>query len=256
MKNPYYPISIETSDGTDLFCPSAKHSFNADTYSRFKKIFCISNVLLGLLCILLTVFAEQLVQTIAAILLGGILSGFVWMLSVWQNDKINAEISNIDACIGAIDFLIREMRDKIYYYEEGLDLKQFNPNHLGIRLTHLVRCYLDLNSCPYIDSTNMRVLWIDGSKPTISDFYKKYEEIIKRQWANNETNAIVSIINHNEHDYESRLLGLRFTLLKQKTYITCGNAPVSQEDFSKIRHKAETFDAIFNRHRLKNDKEK
>ena len=113
MKNPYYPYSIDNRNQLEIDYENADYKYNYDKYKFLKLIFWFV-IIIGIIgCVLIIIYGSDIAQTISASVLGGLLSLFVWLITIEHQDKVTYELAVIDEMIGIIDEHINYLHNPV-----------------------------------------------------------------------------------------------------------------------------------------------
>lgn len=247
MKNPYYPYSVDARSKLEIDYPKADYRYNYDGYKCVKKIILIFSLIGIMICIVGLCYSKSnLVQTIVASILGGLLSLLIWLFTIAHQDKVSLEIAVIDVALLSVEKHIRSLRDPIYFIDPNkCTIVPADYGDLRFRLLQFSQVLSNI----YADSElteKLTLKWFDKSNCTVSEYIAKWTDMIYKPIPYS-VEDLTHILSWNEHHIETELLELKEKLLKYKKYILCGNVPVRECDLSKYQGKANTFDKIFNR---------
>lgn len=250
MKNPFCPFSVEMSGCTCLkSLEGIYYKRNVEYYQKFKKLSMICSILLAMVCVMVIVFSKGWVQSLFATLLGGDLSSIVWLISVIITDDMNYRINQIDNVILQIDKLSSNLHIFNYYFVNGMTVKTIDSNNLIYRLCNLRQVVNNLQSIDNVDSNDLKFKWVDGTDINIQEFEEQSNQILSNITDILKTYTLEQIsdfVIYNEKYLDGQLKGLKDVLLKRKSYILCGNAPVPPDKIQSKVNKAKLFDKIFN----------
>ena len=87
MKNPYYPYSIDNRHQLEIDYENADYKYNYDEYKYLKLIFWLAIVIGIIGCVLAIIYGSDIIQTISASILGGLLSLFVWLIAQGESQS-------------------------------------------------------------------------------------------------------------------------------------------------------------------------
>ena len=115
MKNPYYPYSVDNRYQLEIDYENADYKYNYDKYKFLKLIFWFVIVIGVIGCVFAIVYGSNIIQTISASVLGGLLSLFVWLITIIHHDKVSYEVAVIDEMIGIIDEHINYLHNPVCF---------------------------------------------------------------------------------------------------------------------------------------------
>ena len=247
MKNPYRPFEIDI-DRCELKCDSTSYKWNTDKYSFFKKCMFVLSLALIVICLFFIIFCEGWLQVVASSLFGGMLSMIVWLISMIHTDKMNGELSQIDANINAIDDVLIQLRMPIEFYDiDTLSQVNIDKNDIHFKNVSLLQMLSCLKGNSRINSEGLIFKWFDKNDCKIDEYISKAHGLISNSYVGYSFEVISNVIDWNRRHLEIQLLYLRHRQLECKVFVTCGNVPVPIEDMDKQIKKAKLFDKFFNR---------
>jgi hypothetical protein len=247
---------MEISGFTSLKClEEIYYKADVDYYRKSKKILLIFSIILSVLCILFVIVSDGWVQSLFSVLFGGVLSLIVWLVSVRLTDEMNYRIARVDNAIAYIDKMQTDLHTFDAYGIEGLQIIYFGKDNILYRMCHLLQIINDLCTGDVIDSSELELKWIDTSDLPINDFAKKLDRIIfEKTFLQYTDEQLTGLVTYNEQYLDGQLSGLKDVLLKRKSYILCGNAPIPAGKVQNRINKANKFDRIFHTKHLHSKK--
>lgn len=259
MKNPFQPFSIDVSGFTCLkSLDDIYYKRNIEYYQKFKKILMLLSTLLSAICIVIIILSDGWVQSLFAALLGGALSSIVWFISVRITDDMNYRISKIDDIISQIGVLVHQLCTFNYYFVDGMKIIPVDANNICYRLCNLLQVIVDLQSVKDIDSNDLKFKCIDETDTGVKEFENHIEYILSNMndvLGKYNFNQLWNVVTYNEKYLSGQLTELKNILLKRKSYILCGKAPIPQSKVESRINKANLFDRVFNRSSQKGTKQ-
>lgn len=252
MKNPYYPYSVDNRHRLEIDYENADYKYNYDRYKFLKMIFWII-IIIGIIgCILAIVYGSDIIQTISASVLGGLLSLFVWLITVIHQDKVTYELAVIDEIINIIDEHINYLHNSVYFINpQEVTIKIADDKNLNYRIIHLWQVLANIKSNPYEQSPriSLKLKWFDKTDCSFEEYQNRFCDIQKGNKISGSIQDIIDVLLWNEHAIETQLLKSKKQYLQYKQYILRGNAPVREIDYPKYKKHADMFDKIFNNKR-------
>lgn len=236
------------ADNTMLDCPDVSCKYNADTYDFSKICILFFSIVLLIVSVLLIIFSKNsILQMIASAVLGGVFSAIVWLITVWHNDKTNAEISRIEHRLYIVDSLINSINTttNIINYET-LEITSCDQDDYIKRLLIFVGKLTNIKGIKEIDCSKLELKWLDGQDCFIDNFLKKFNHFMENPEPIKSNYDIDKILNLNEYILKTELTRLKEKLLRQRLYVICGDAPVDQKDVDR-RIKLKRIFEIFNK---------
>ena len=217
------------ADNTVLDCPAVEYKYNRDTYLKEKKVFWIISITGFVIALSIVVFCKNtMIQTVAGAFMGGILSLFVWLFTIRQQDIINYELANVDMHVIKIDNHLNELYHKVNFIDsDEYKIVQADSKYLVFRFMHLLQFVIDLYSDKEIDSSNLELKYSDDELYTLKEYIEKCNKICENSFA--EMRILQEkwdkIINWNYYTIDKHLNDLKRKLVRYKSYILCGNVP-------------------------------
>ena len=217
------------ADNTVLDCPTIDYKYNTDTYLKEKKAFWIISIIGFVVALLIVVFCKNaIIQTIAGAFMGGILSLFVWLFTIRQQDNINFELANIDMHIMKIDDYLSELHYKVKFINpEEYDIVQADSKPLVYRFMHLFKLTISLQGDNDINCSRLLLKFSDDNEYTLEKYIEKCETLCENHF----TQMLIlqekwdKVIEWNYYTIDRHLNELKKKLVRYKSYILCGNAP-------------------------------
>lgn len=232
---------FHTADNTIIDCPSVNYKYNWDTYKKEKNIFWGISALGFIVALCVMVFSDtSVIQTIAGAFMGGILSLFVWLLTIRHQDKINYELANVDMHIMKIDEILELQQSKTKFIKpEDEELVDYDNNDVGLRFLLLLQVLVNLKAEEEIDSSSIELKFLNDEKLSIEQFITKSETLLMTH----KFRAVTSddewseIVAWNNWYLDWQLNDLKKKLIRYKMYILCGNVPQSYSEINKVKRK-------------------
>ncbi len=232
MKRKWY----HTADNTVLECPEVNYKYNRDTYEKSKGVYwaiAIGGLAVALLVICLS--ENSIVQTVAGAFLGGILSLVVWLFTIRQQDKMNYELASVDMHIMRIDEHMSFQTSKVKFINpEDDELVQYDSDSVVLRFMHLLQLCCNLYSDKYIDTSELKLKFIDGKEYTLEQYIYLCESVCAKSFMDfvGKEEQWGSLVAWNNYVIDWRLDDLKKKLIRYKSYILCGNAP---ENYTELK---------------------
>lgn len=225
-----------TADNTVLECPEVNYTYNLDTYEKAKTVYW-GVAIGGLVVALFTIFLSEnsIVQTVAGAFLGGILSLVVWLFTIRQQDKMNYEIANVDMHIMHIDEHMSFQTSKVKFINpENDELVQYDSDSVVLRFVHLLQLCGNLYADKYIDTSELRLKFIDGKEYTLEQYISLCESVCTKSFMDfiGREEQWSKLVAWNNYVIDWRLEDLKKKLIRYKSYILCGNAP---ENYTELK---------------------
>lgn len=229
---------FHVADNTVINCPAVDYKFNKDTYSSEKRIFWILSIIGVIGSILVIVLCNNsIMQTIAGSFMGGILSLFVWLFTIRQQDNMNYEIAKIDMHIAIIEEHLERIHDKVKFINpEEYEIVEADSENIMYRFLHLFQLIISLSSDKNIDLSELELKYSDGKEYKFNDYILLYEKIAENKFSEilMAQDKWVKIIDWNYYIIDMHLNLLKKKLCRYKTYVCCGNAPEDYKNYKKI----------------------
>lgn len=224
------------ADNTVLDCSSVNYRYNRDTYIMGKNIYWFLSFVgfVTSFCVII-LSSDSIVQIIAGAFMGGILSLFVWLFTIRQQDKMNYEIANIDMHIMRIDEILELQQSKTKFINpEEEELVDADCKDVGLRFLLLLQILTLIYGDSEIDTESMKLKFLNGEELLIKDFIEKSEEILvgRRFRVVAPEDEWDKLVKWNNWYLDWQLNELKRKLQRYKYYILCGNAP---ENYSKLK---------------------
>ena len=252
MKNPYYPYSIDNRHQLEIDYENADYKYNYDKYKFLKLIFWFIIVIGIIGCIFAIIYGPSVIQTISASVLGGLLSLFVWLITIAHQDAVTYELAVIDEMIGIIDEHINYLHNPVYFINpQEVTVKIANDKNLNYRIIHLWQILENIKSIPHKQPPriSLKLKWFDKTDCSFEEYQNHILDVQKGNKISGNIQNITDVLLWNEHVIEMQLLKSKKQYLQYKQYILRGNAPVREIDYPKYKKHADMFDKIFNRKR-------
>ncbi len=227
-----------TADNTVLNCPEVDYKYNLDTYKMGKR-----GILIFALFVLVALFIAMehtdspVFQTIFGAFMGGSLSLLVWLITIWQQDKMNYEVANIDYHIMAIDEHLDFIHSKVQFIDpDKYDMVEADSRNLAYRFVHLLLLVGSLSSDKAIDTSNLRLKFSDENEYNLQEYVEKCDELCNKGLAN----IIIlqekweEIISWNYYTIDRHLNEIKKKLFRYKIYILRGNAPMNISNKNRL----------------------
>lgn len=250
MKNPYYPYTVDNRSKLKIDYPKADYKYNYDKYKRKKQNFFLFSIIGIIFCIIIIYYIKSdIMQTVFASILGGLISLLIWLMTVDYQDKVSLELSIIDEALLCVDKHLEYLRGTINLINPcEYTVIQLDNDDLRFRLYHFLQEICNIDSDKELIE-NLVLKWFDGSDCTLLEYKNKWFNM-----ANSETKTIPyqtqnikKTLDWNEYIVKTELLKLKKHLLNYKKYILCGDVPVRKCDLKQYQTKANRFDRIFNK---------
>lgn len=242
IKNYIHHVHSLPADNTVLDCPNISYKYNADTYDINKLcIIMISSILFIVSILLIIISKNSIVQMISSAILGGVLSAVVWLITIWHNDKTNAELSLIEHRICIVDKLLNSINTVTNLINPiTLEIQPCDDENFDLRLIKLVQMVENIRTKTEIDSSKLKLKWFDNDEYSIEEFIDLFQKrmITHEMIENNEKNF--NVVRWNEHTLGTELNVLKDKLVRYRLYVLCGDAPVTKKDLDR-RIKLKTF---------------
>ena len=231
-------------DNTILDCPNVNYDYTWKTYLKTKRTCFIISVisLIAFIILLILLWNVPIAQTIISVILGGIISILVWLVTIYYKDKMEFQIENINYHIDMIDKYIDYMKSPIQSIDPYTHkiVQADRPQEYS----HFLQ-FLQL--CGNIRSDNI----INYSQLQLKDFHGNLLELnvwidsMHRYLSSNQTsNQIVTnqsfsdMLTYNDHELDTHLNLLKSKLQRCKYYTYSTNPPVSYN--KEIVHKTKS----------------
>lgn len=191
---------------------------------------------LAALCII--IFSNnQIVQTIAGAFMGGILSLFVWLFTIRQQDKMNYELANIDMHIMKIEEILELQQSKTKFIDpKDEEIVDYDNDNVGLRFLLLLKVLQTIMATQGIDASALKLKFLNNQKLTVEEFIMRSHEIL----INHTFRTVASdadwdnLVKWNNWYIDCQLNDLKKKLNRYKCYVLCGNVP---EDYSETKGK-------------------
>ncbi len=228
---------FHTADNTIIDCPSVTYKYNWDTYKIEKNVFWGIS-LFGFIAALYIMFFSynSVIQTIAGAFMGGILSLFVWLLTIRHQDKINYELANVDMHIMKIEEILELQQSKTKFIKpEEEEIVDYDNKDVGLRFLLLLQVLVHIRADDAIDASSLKLKYLNDEKLSIDEFIMKSEAIL----ANRGFRTVASdddwnkIVAWNNWYIDWQLNDLKNKLRRYKNYILCGNAPNNYKELKE-----------------------
>lgn len=217
------------ADNTVLDCPSVNYKINRDTYRYEKILYLVLSIIMLVVALLVIFFSKSYVmQTIASVFMGGILSMLVWLLTIRQQDKINFQLATIDMNIMAIDEHLEFINSKVVFINpDEYGLVGADSKHLVYRFMFLFQLAVNLDADKMIESSDLRLKFSDDNEYSLHDYIDKCESICTNKFAGFTIlqDKWEKVIEGNLYTIDCHLKELKKKLLRYKMYINYGNVP-------------------------------
>lgn len=217
------------ADNTVLDCPSVDYKINRDTYRNEKILYLLLSIIMFVVALLVIIFSKSYVmQTIASVFMGGILSILVWLLTIRQQDKINFQLATIDMNIMAIDEHLEFINSKVAFINpDEYGLVGVDSKHLVYRFMFLFQLTVNLDADKMIESSDLKLKFSDDNEYSLHDYIDKCESICMNKFAGFTIlqDKWEKVIELNLYTIDRHLKELKKKLLRYKMYINYGNVP-------------------------------
>lgn len=252
MKNPYYPYSIDNRNQLKIDYENVDYKYNYDKYKFLKMIFWVV-IIIGIIgCIFAIVYGTSTIQTISASVLGGLLSLFVWLITIMHQDKVTYELAVIDEMIAIIDEHINFLHSPVYFIDpQKVTVKIANDKNLNYRIIHLWQVLENIKSvpCKQPPRISLELKWFDKTDCSFEEYQNHMLSVAKGKKISGSVQDMMDVLLWNEHTIEMQLMKSKKKYLTYKQYILRGNAPVREIDYPRYQKHADMFDKIFNNKR-------
>lgn len=252
MKNPYYPYSVDNRHQLEIDYENADYKYNYDRYKFIKLIFWFVIIIGIIVCTFAIIYGSNIIQTISASVLGGLLSLFVWLITIAHQDKVTYELAIIDEIISIIDEHINYLHNPVYFIDsQDVTIKIVNDKNLNYRILHLWQSLENIKSISHNQRPriSLRLKWFDKTDCSFEEYQNRMWNICKGEKISGNIQDITDVLLWNEHAIETQLLKSKKQYLLYKQYILRGNAPVREIDYPRYKKCADMFDKIFNNKR-------
>lgn len=201
MKNPYFPIKPERITDTKLSCPSVSYKYNLDGCKRIRKIILFVATSISIFMITGVCNTSDALQSCLSAFLGGLLGIFVWLLTTCYSDRMQAELSEIDACVGAIDKLLNYLQTSVNFIDPNeIKIYKGDENNLHYRNMHLMQLLDFLKNEPLIVDNGVMLKWFDGTEKTLDDYsISLFTDLQHGLYKQFPANKIMDVVLWNEH---------------------------------------------------------
>lgn len=230
MKKKWFHVA----DNTIIDCPAVDYKYNWDTYRKEKSVYWVMSIFGALVALLIIVIADKpVMQTIAGAFLGGILSLFVWLLTIRHQDKIDYELANVDMHIMKIDEILELQQSKTKFINpEDEEIVDYDNDDVWLRFLLLLQVLVNISGIKEVDASAITLKFLNEEKLSIEEFIMKSETILMSHKfrivaSDDEWDKIVA---WNNWYIDWQLNELKNKLRRYKHYILCGNAPNSYRE--------------------------